>query len=257
MDLTVFPRLSNDSLLYMYSMKSVQEFGLKGYILNYATGAPEVSALGDIILNDFETTFFSGILVALTGNVQIAYHLTQYLYFALAGSCMYLLLRELKVRGWISILFSASYSLAPYQFIRLERDHLVLLNTGIVPIGILLGLYMLKEDFSFTGLFREKKGKQILLLFLSTLYIGFSFGYYPPFVLILLGVALLVKMIRKKSLRPLLNEAIPLYLVGFFFLLAYAPKVIFRLQHGPNMVAAVRFPWESEYYGMKIIQFFV
>lgn len=247
MDFTVFPSLTGDPLLYMYSMKSMDENGIMGYVFNQWTGAPGNAHLADIILNDFDTAIGAGFWEIVTGNISTAFHITYIMTFPLAAVFMYLALRKIEIRGWISVLFAQIFAFTPYHFIRGE-EHLVLCNIGAISAGILLAFCILNRDMERTS------RMQNIVYVLIAIYVGFSFGYYPPFIIVIMGIAVVYRLINDNSIQVLKKEAVYLYITVAAFLTGYAPKTINAIINGPNLSAAMRSPAESEYYGLKIIQ---
>ncbi|MDE6981258.1 MAG: hypothetical protein K2P60_07675, partial [Lachnospiraceae bacterium] len=74
---------------------------------------------------------------------------------------------------------------------------------------------------------------------------------------IMVLMSIIYKLLIKKTWKVLIYEACVFYEMAAAFVIGILPKLIFSLKYGKNTVACVRLPWESELYGLKIIQLFI
>lgn len=255
-DLTVLPReIGGDATLASFLIKSIQQNGLKGIFVNYMVGAPDVSYLIEVPFLDINLVLLIYFVNMLTKNYVVTYYAVYILSYSLTALSMYLFLSHLHLKYLVKAVCSILFAVAPYHFIR-SFEHITLSNYATIPIGLYLSFVILEGGFSiFTKNERHKKiNWKSVWVMLAAILVGTGQLYYAFFSLIVMGVALLIKMIKDKTFKPLLREGIIIYIVCVFVLLGIAPKVIFGMIYGENTLAGVRVPMEAELYGMKIIQ---
>lgn len=254
MDMNVPYSFAEDAMLGLPIIKSICENGIKGLFFCESMGAPEVSALIETPFLDFNFAFEVLGLKYFAQSPEMVYYLIYFFTFPLAGATMYLLLNRFTNKVRLSVFFSVAYAITPYHFSR-GLSHMTLSNYYVVPLAIYLSLLIAEEKFC--GIVPERYGKskwKAILMYLACVVLGLGNVYYAFFGLMCMGIALIVKMIRDKKWNGLWKEAVSLYTVVFTVLLGLLPKVFYTMQNGANEMASVRAPFESELYGLKIIQ---
>lgn len=255
-NLAVLPgEIGGDGTLACFLIKSIQQNGIKGVFVNHMVGAPDASYLIDVPFFDVNLVFLIYIINVLTRNYVATYYAVYILGYSLAALTMYLLLSRFGLRYWVKVVFSVLFAVAPYHFMR-SLGHITLSNYAAIPIGLYLAFVILEDEFSiFTkAAGRRKINWKSAWPLLAAMFVGNGQLYYAFFLLIVMAVALLMKMVKGKTFKPLLHEGIIIYTVCVCVLLGIAPKVIFGMMYGENTLAGVRVPMEAELYGMKIIQ---
>lgn len=251
--------LDGDWVLGMRVLKSMEENGIMGHFISQRMGAPGVAHIIDTPYQDFLTSFLLLATDFFVKNGFIAFHVVYFLNFGLAASFMYIALNKLKVDRIIATIFGVIFSLTPYHFLR-GYSHFELANIAVIPIGLWLSLAIINDDFTLVKEKKGKKGKsrlnwkQIFIYLIATGYLGISYGYYPAFMIIIMSIALLFKMIKLKSWKPLLSEATLIYFTGMWFLLSVVPNIIFNSIYGATTLTN-RTPTDSEFYALRLIQF--
>lgn len=254
-DLSVMPGVGGDGTLMSFLIKSIEENGLKGLYFNQRVGAPDGSSLIDVPFIDIDMAFCLWIVNFITQNFVETYYIFYILTYAMSAASMFVLLQKLKVKHCVNVAVSFIFAIAPFHFFR-AMGHMTLSNYAIVPLGVYLALVILEGE----GLiFKEKNNPKGLNLkcvgtVLIAIVVGFGQLYYAFFSLIVMSVALLFCMIKKKTFKPLIQEGVIIYITCTCFLIGMFPKIFYGWQYGKNLVAGIRVAMESELYGMKIIE---
>lgn len=245
---------NGDSMLLTMLVKSLRENGLSGAFFNPRIGSPEISSLIDVPFWDFPMTIIFYIIAFFTSSESATIYVFLILTFTTASASMYYLLTKVTNNYLIQFCFSVAFAITPYHFLR-EIPHLSLANYFVIPIGIYLALLIYQHEFykGVPEIYKDNKIKQ-MFMYISIVIVGLSNVYYSFFIIIVVAIAILSKMVRKKSFRILLYEARILYLLCVCFILGILPKLIYGVIHGSNEIAGLRSPIESEIYGLKIIQ---
>lgn len=254
MDLNVPYAFSEDSMLGLPIIKNICNNGIRGLFYCDYMGAPEVSTLIETPFLDFNFAFEVLVLRFFAHSPQMVYYMIYFLTFVLAGAVMYLLLTHLSKNVAINVFFSVAYAITPYHFSR-GLLHMTLSNYYVVPLSIYLSLLIAEEKFR--GIVPERYIKtkwKAVLMYVACIVLGFGNVYYAFFGLICMGMAMLFKMIRDKKWSCLWREAFPIYAVVFAVFVSLLPKILFTRHNGVNVMASARAPFESELYGLKIIQ---
>ena len=253
MDLNILPAFSGDGVLSGLLHKSIKQYGIRGLWFCEALGAPEVSALVDTPFLDLSYGLEAWLISKFVSSSAITYIL-YFLSYTLTAFFMYLLLNRFTDRVWLKSLLGVAFAVTPYHIMR-GMGHLTLSRYHMVPMAIYLMLVVYEEDFAGIAPKRYKKKKwKLAVLYGSCLYIGLSNIYYAFFTLICIGMAVIGKLIRRRSVSCLWQEAVPIYAVLLGVLIGLTPKLYYSIQNGFNTVAGVRVPLEAEMYALKIIQ---
>lgn len=256
MDFSIIRFPESDERQGLMMFKSIQESGLYGALFVERLGAPEVSALIDTPFLDWPMIFMIWILTRFV-NYNIAYYIFYILTYTSAALAMYVLLSKVSNNYWIRIGLSIAYAITPYHFYR-GTIHMTLSNCYILPLGIYLAILIYEEKWHAGILTCEnkKKMKNVAVWGIATLA-ALNNVYYAFFVMLMVLIAVFYKMIEQKTWKPLLHEAVVFYGMCVVFFLGLMPKILYSIIYGSNTLAAVRYPFETEFYGLKIIQLFL
>lgn len=256
-DLTVLPGTGGDGTLFVFLVKSLQQFGISGIWENSMVGAPGVSSLADIPFLDFLLIIEIQTINLFTRNPIVTYYVLYVFTYGTTALTMYILLQKLNVKSWVGAAFSVIFACAPYHFYR-SLGHVTLSNYMCIPLGVWLALVILEGGFKKKqGQSDDKKGimKRNIGIGCCIFLVGASQIYFAFFLLIVMGIALLFNMIRNKTWKTLIHEGIIVYITGIIaFSANIIPKLLYGIIHGSNDIAGIRIPMEAELYGMKIIQ---
>lgn len=257
LDMTVLPDTGGDVLLGIMQLRSMKESGLRGIWINTRLGAPDVSALVDCPFLDFPMTILGYIFTKIFHSETIAFYLLYIVTYPLAAAAMCFLMNNLTNKGGINILIAVLYAVAPYHFLR-GMHHMTLSFYYVIPLGIYFALKVAEEDFSgcFPQKFSHKVSAKMYWCFFVFL-IGISNIYYSFFCMMMVIISIIYKILLKKNWKIIIHEGFVFYEMAGAFLIGILPKIIFSLKYGWNEKAGARFPWDTEIYGLKIIQLFL
>lgn len=239
--------VGGDGTLIAAVIKSLRENGFMGLFFNDRIGAPEVSTLIDVPFLDFAMAFQLVIVNIFVDHQATVYYVFYLLTFFTTATAMNFLFHSISKNYVFQFVFSVIFAIAPYHFYR-GLGHITLSNYMAVPLGIFLAytIYRWNEK-------KRTKGS-IIGLFLTATFVGMGNVYYSFFSMIMMGTALILVMLKDKTLKYLWKQGFLLYNVMICFLLGVAPKVFYGIKYGSNAEAGKRLAVESEYYGMKIVQ---
>lgn len=248
-DLTVLPKTFDDAMGIATISKSIAENGIAGIYFNNRWGAPETASLIDYPYIDL---LLAGMIVFVnlfTSNGICTAYIVYLLGFPLTAASMYFLLSYLNINRVTKIVISIIYAVSPFHFLR-GIGHLALSNYFTLPLGIYLSFIIL--DYK-----KWKESKIRYCAYACAVLLGLGSAYYAFFVSVILGIALVIKLIKDKDLNIIYNEARYLYIIVVGVLIEMLPKIIYSALNGKNYEAAVRYPSEAEHLGLKIIQLFL
>jgi phosphoglycerol transferase len=168
----------------------------------------------------------------------------------------YFVLRNLKIDCRIAMPASLTYALSPYFFMR-GVGHYFLSMYQFVPLSILLCVWcFIDDDFFILNKSFFKNFKNILALIFCLLIAENGNGYYPFFACFFILVTGLIKSNFKIN-RKLLPAFFLIFIIGFLFILNLTPHFLYNLANGKNTHITQRAIFETEIYGLKIIQLFL
>ncbi len=249
-DISVLPKNYDDVVSMAALAESINENGIAGIYFNERLGAPEGSSLIDFQFFDFLLTGMVLFVNLFTSDGVMTIYIVYFLGFPLAAAGMYFLLTYLRIENITKVALSILFAVSPYHFLR-GIGHLTLSNYFIIPLGVYLAFIIMDYER-----IKECKTKRICAC-ISAALVGISCAYYAFFVAVILGVALLFKIVQKKNLKVFLYEARYLYIISAGVLMEMLPKLIYSIFNGKNYESAVRYPSEAEHLGLKIIQLFL
>ena len=258
MDLKTPPSLSGDWVLGMRVLKSMEEDGIMGHFFAFRMGAPDVATILDTPYQDFTSAITLLAADLILNNGVSAFYCIYFLNYGLASLFTFCVMKKLKVSNILSCTAGIVYSIAPYHFLR-GLGHFELSNIAVIPIGIWLAFIILNEKIEIIITHENKRrlNKNVIGILFGSIYLGFSYGYYPVFMIIVMGIAVITKMLRERSFKPIYKEAIPIYVTAFFLALQTLPNIVFNYMHGANKAVANRIPVHSEVLGLRLIQMLI
>jgi hypothetical protein len=176
--------------------------------------------------------------------------------FPLVAIASFAVLRWLGMSSWVAVAMAVLYALAPFHF----RHQTFLYAYYAVPLAAYLVLAVLDGRALFERRPGQGRGPPSYLSRRSLVTLGvcavvaLSSFYFAAFTVILVAVAGLLGLAVSKRWSSLATPvAIVVAIVGVG-LLASAPDLIYRAQHGSNPEVAHRGPRESQIYSTNITQ---
>lgn len=252
MDFTIYPDMNGgDGILICAIIKSIQQNGISGAFFNSIIGAPTGSTLIDTPFLDMASLIFIWVVSFFVKNTSVIYYLYYIVPFAFISLAMFKLLIRQNVNIVTADVFSILMSIAPYHFYRM-LGHATLGNYFTVPLGIYLAFAILEGEWKDVSHIKNKTNKIRIILF--SILVGLGQLYYAFFSLMIMCLALLVRVIDTKKIKENLKYSISILIVLFCFMCNMFPKIIYEIIAGKNYLAGIRYAWESEMYGLKIIQ---
>jgi hypothetical protein len=256
-DITVPWGYQGDGLLASLLIKGVVDNGW--YWQNPYVGMPTGQFLYDYpFLNSLDFITFK-IFALFTSNYAVILNGFFLVTFPLTTLTSMIVCRELKFSYISSIVMSVLFTFIPYHIFRGE-GHLFLASYYMVPLMILVALWVyLEKDLLFKRGDDNKVTIDIynkkFLIGIVICFIGAStFTYYPVFTAFFIFIAGFAAFISQKNKSPLIVAFIFIAVIVAGLLLNVAPSVLYQQEHGKNVDVGGRVPWESELYGLKIIQ---
>lgn len=246
-DFDTYVNLSGgDGVLGGAIVKSIQDNGILGMYFNERFGAPGSGTLIDFPCIDIMMGSIIWVISLFASSTPRILYLFYLISFILDSVSLALLLRKLRIQRWITLVVCVAFSFVPYHFLR-GMMHSSLLNYYSFVIALYLSLCVL-------GYFENEKKWKIVLL---SMVLGFSYGYYYAFGLIMMAVAFIIRFCKMPKIKEAMSYIwIPITTL-LFIALALSPQIVFHVINGKNGFAGGRLPIEQEIYGLKIFQLFL
>lgn len=197
------------------------------------------------------------IIVQFTDNPATAVNIMFLTLFPMISLFSYFVLRQFKIRPWVSSIGAVTYSFMPYLFMR-GIDHFVLTSYYFVPVSILFSLWIYTDDNFFA--FNKKffvNWKNYFAIVMCFFIANNGISYYPFFTCYFLIIVGIIKMIKEKKLGYLLKSFIHVVMIVFWMLIALLPNMLYIRANGINKAAVERTVDAVETYGLKIAQLFI
>lgn len=248
---------SDDGMCLASIVKGMGENGW--FFTNPNLGAPFEGTLYDYpFYGDTFWLVIIKILMSIFKSYGMALNIFYIMLFPVTSVITYGVLRKLRIKEWIAVLGSLSYSFLFYHFTRLIPGHILLAAYCFIPISVLICLWTMQDD----EYFRFKKGflksrKNIFTLVMLPI-IASSGIYYAFFMCFFLGIIGLVKWMKQprniRELVPIIGiVAIIVMTIGLLMI----PNQIYIHNAGVNPEAPQRGVAEAEVYGLKLARLLI
>lgn len=261
MDMSIpFYYQGNDDLSSLVTARLIQDSGWNfgtdelSYPDEYYSNTDEIIAglhNTDILI----TKFF---LVVTHGDVAKSVNLLYLSVFYMIAYVAYIVLRQLRVREWLSAGGALVYAFLPFAFMR-NVEHLTLTSYYFVPLAILMAVWIYEDEFFMLpgkDFFRYKKNYAGLVM--AFLIANEGIGYWQIFACFYVFVAALTGLIRNKDKSIIKRGLMSLAAIVFFVILACIPEFYTMMAKSSNGVEGrLRNIGNSEVYCLKIIQLFL
>ena len=245
-----------DGLEYNLLTKTMIENGW--WLENPMTGAPGTLELYDYPIGSNLDLLVMKFISLFSGNYAVVMNLYYILGFFLTALCSLYVFRALRISYPIAVFGSLLFSFLYYHFYRIA--HYNLTAYYMIPLMILVILWVCQGE----PLFCRNTGKRGLFTGLTLTHTGLiavffllitsTHPYYGFFGLLLLAVATLWSYSRTYHGSDFLNGAIACVVLMAGIILNKLPSLVYGLVHGPSFVMSYRYAFESETWGMKLIQ---
>jgi phosphoglycerol transferase len=255
-DLRIPLLYQGDALYHQMLVKGTIEHGW--YLNNKSLGAP----LG-LQMHDFP--FVDGLFFALLKLISLpsrdwglTVNLFYLLTFPLTTVTGLYAMRRLGVSYAPALVGALLYTFLPYHFTRGE-GHLYLSCYFLVPlivpvaVRILLGRGVPFRREGSDGVVRwDLSSRESLRVVGLCLLMGSGGIYYACFSCFLLLLAGIVGSLNRRRLYPLVASCLLSCVIGSSVGANLMPKILHDLRHGPNARGMLRYPYEAEFYGLRL-----
>lgn len=247
-----------DGLEYNLLTKTTLETGW--WLENPRTGAPGSLEMYDYSIGSNLDLFIMKVMSLFTGNYAVIMNMYFLLGFFLTALASFYVFRQLHIAHPIGVFGSILFTFLYYHFNRLGQFNLI--SYYMIPLMILVILWVCQGDLLF---FRKIEGKHRAVRYqpeitpkgvitIVILLITSTHSYYCYFGILFLAVATLWAYSRSYDPVLFFNGIISCIIVGIFAVLNRLPSILYNFSHGPSFVMSYRYPYESEVWGMKLIQ---
>ncbi len=197
-----------------------------------------------------------------TNQYGVVLNLLYILAFPLIGLAAWWVMRSLGVARWIAVVFAVIFSILPYHFTR-AQSHLYLGMYFPIPIAVWLCVKVLRGDallrwttrrqrYRFFGVLNWYNTRTILFAVL----IAAQDPYYGYMAAVLLSACLLLRAMSErptvKRIVALGRDAIPVAVMIVTVVLCSLPSLLYYRENGPNPLNALRRPWDTDAFALKI-----
>lgn len=190
-----------------------------------------------------------------SGEIAKAVNLTFISAFFLIGWIAYLVLRQLRLREWVSAGGALTYAFLPFIFFR-NIEHLVLSCYYFVPLLVLLCLWIYEDERFLKldkGFFRYKRNIAAIVMCLCIANSGIA--YWQFFGCFFLCATALINVVKTKQFRYIRQSLLCVGGILIFMALACLPELIAILGGaGSGTPGRLRSMPDAEYYCLKLIQ---
>lgn len=193
-------------------------------------------------------------IVNVVHNPATATNLLFLSIFPLIAIFTYFVLRNMRVRPWVSAVGGMLYCFTPYVFMR-GMGHFVLSSYYFIPISILLCLWIFEDN----RLFRLDRRfflywKNYFAIIVTVLIANNGIAYYPFFTCFFLLITGISMLIKTKKLAYLGKSITLVALISANVVIALLPSIRYIMENGSNKDAVYRTVDGAESFGLKIAQ---
>ena len=211
---------------------------------NYPTILSNTTSLAYIILSFF---------VEEPGKIVNIYFFSLFYFIALS---MYITMRQIKIREWISLLGSLNFALLPYIFFR-GSMHLVLSEYQFIPFVFLICFWMMFDESYLKfqrGFWRNPKN--IFTLIVCIFIANNGIGYYPFFSCFFFCIIGLYMIVQKRY-KELWKIVKVIFGVVANMIVAVLPAISYKLSHSEQKEVISRSYREVEEYSLSLVRMFI
>ena len=172
--------------------------------------------------------------------------------FFLIAFSAYGVLRWMRLEAVWAMLGGIVFAFQPYHFYRLvPLNHTFLAAYWNVPIAILLALRSWQSPVRLPS---PAAGVGVAVAIVATAAGGVYYAFFACFLIVVAGTA---AACVRRSWRAAIPAAVTVVAITLVAGIQLTPSVFYWLQNGHNPAALVRWPSQSEVYGLKPIQLLV
>jgi len=206
------------------------------------------------------TDTFNIIIIKILGlifhNYAISLNLFYLLTFPLTALTTLYVFRTLRISIVSSIVGSLIYSFIPYHFLRGE-SHISLSSYFLIPLMILVFIWIFQDKNILYNAEKKKIELRNYHTIVSLIICGLMalqniyYLFFTCFFLLVIGV---FHTLSTRNGKYLISCSLLIGFIVAVLLINTAPILVYQYENGSNPIAVVRYPSESELYGLKIVQ---
>lgn len=249
-----FRYVGTDEMCTLVEAKMVKETGWNVYTDRLA--APYGFDNANNIISGMHNmdTLTTKLFIVMTGNYVAGINLTFISAFYFISLIAYIVLRNLKIREYVSACGALDFALLPFIFLRNE-EHLVLSCYYFIPLAILLCIWIYEDDkflvFDKNSLYYKKNWAAIFMTFLIA---NSGIIYWQFFGCFFLCVTAFANVLRHRKVTYIWKSVFCIVSIIIFMLLGCIPEIIDYINGGSGITGRLRSIPDAELYGMKFIQ---
>jgi phosphoglycerol transferase len=246
-----------DAVLYQMLTKTLAE---NDWVLhNDRLGAPAGLDMHDFPFSDSLHFFFLQILARLTDSVPVAINLYYLALFPLTTLISLFVMRRLGLSYGVSVVLALLYAFLPYRLLRSEH-HLCLVAYYLVPLMVWVSLRIYRgENLLVKSGPHGTTGRGLSIwrmagLVLFGLIFASAGAYYAFFACWFLAVAGTAAAVGRRAWYPLRNVVLLAGALAVGVGLNVLPMFLYRLDHGRNGAAVVRYAVGADILALRLNQ---
>lgn len=245
---------SGDGVSASYLVKTINETGW--FLENPWVGGAYGANWGDYTMCDNLSFILVKFFCLFSDNCFLIFNLFYFSTFVLVSLAAYFVFRSFQVETVVAMTGSLLYSFLAYHQQRLP--HVWLTPYFMVPLGLLVGIWIAYDEYhmdtlQWRSLFRQKKiVASSVILFLSA-FTGFYYAFFTCVVICIAGV---IAVLRKRTFKRVLFIAYSLFVVCLGVVANVYPSLLYWMKEGVNQDSELllRGSESSEVYALKMIQ---
>lgn len=219
------------------------------YFNSVYSGFPFESVFFDFPLSDSGNFLIIKFISFFSKNVILTFNIYLLLGFAITSLVSYAVLQELNVNKLYAFAGAILFTFIPFHFLRIV--HLFYTFYFNVPIFFLISFKIFYNNSFFYNVTKKRKKMQpyLLLLILS------SFGvYYTAFGVLLILASGLAGSLKCKKIQNIRTALLASFILILGIGINLAPNFLFFYKNGLNHMVVDRKAYETEVFGLKLIQ---
>jgi phosphoglycerol transferase len=233
---------SGDSIFYLMTTQRLGEG--TGYLINSRQGFPFGSQLFDFVGSDWGNMLVLSGLYKASGSEAWANNVYFLIGFPLSALAAFWCLRRLGISNPTSATFSLLFAITPFHFLRFS--HLYFTWYFVIPLYCWFAFELFYSTDKLTARWPLKAAALMGLA---------AFGvYYAWFGCLVLTMGAVLGWLRHRTAKPILAGVVAVAFVGAGVGANLLPNMYLMRQLEKNTEIGHRLPFESELYGLKIIQ---
>ena len=239
-----------DLMWNLVSIKGIIETGW--HITNNSLGAPFGYNIIDYPTSDLLNLIILKFLSFFINNPSLILNIFYIFTFISTFITSFFVFRHFKIRAGLVIVGAYLFTYLPFHLIRAE-NHLFLSSYFMIPPIVMVIFWLMdKESVFFKNIFDKKS----VLTVIIALLISSTGIYYAFFSAVFIMFAGLIGSIQNGQFRNILAAILVSIIISLGVIVNIYPNLTHQSSYGKS-AAVGRSPTEAEYYGLKIVGFFI